>query len=162
TRVDRPTACAYHGTAMTERALSHAGLRRLRAHGAVESVLRSADVEPMLASLAEPFSRAGWLFEVKYDGFRMLASKEDGRPRLRRGTDVTARFPEVAAAVEALPGADLVLDGEVVVLDEQGRPDFQRMQKRFVLRRAVDVAAAARALPASLFAFDLLAADDLD
>jgi len=53
--------------------------------------------------------------------------QEAGRPRLRfrRGTDVTRRFPEVAAAVEALEGDDLVLDGELVVLTEEGQPDFQ-------------------------------------
>jgi bifunctional non-homologous end joining protein LigD len=127
-------------------------------------VLRSADVEPMLASLSAPFSRPGWLFELKYDGFRMLAAKEANQPRLRfrSGTDVTLRFPEVAAAVGALPGADLVLDGELVVMTEDGRPDFQRLQKRFLLRNAVDIGVAARASPASLFAFDLLASDGLD
>jgi bifunctional non-homologous end joining protein LigD len=137
--------------------------RQLLARGAVVRRLRTHDVEPMLAGVAEPFSRAGWLFEVKYDGFRLVAGREEGRPRLRfrRGTDATARFPEVAAAVAGLPDG-VVVDGELVGLDGHGRPDFQRMQKRFVLRRPADVARAARALPCCLFAFDLLAADGLD
>src|SRR5438874_5986655 len=134
---------------MAARALTSVILRRLQAAGALEADLRAADVQPMLAGTSRPFSRTGWIFELKYDGFRMLAAREGGRPRLRfrRGTDVTARFPEVAAAVESLPGRDLVLDGELVVLDEQGRPDFQRLQKRFLVRRPVDVAVAARARP---------------
>jgi bifunctional non-homologous end joining protein LigD len=137
--------------------------RRLLDHGAVSRPLRPADIHPMLAGIAAPFSRAGWLFELKYDGFRMIAGNEDGTTRLRfrRGTDATARFPEVAAALAEVQG-DLVLDGEIVATDEHGRPDFQRLQKRFVLRRAADVALAARAIPCRLFAFDLLAADGLD
>jgi bifunctional non-homologous end joining protein LigD len=138
--------------------------RRLLDRGAVVRTLGTSAVEPMLASIGEPFSRPGWLFELKYDGFRLIAGKEDGRPclRFRSGSDATARFPEVAAAIAALPGDDLVLDGELVATDGEGRPDFQRLQKRFMLRRRADVAVAARALPCRLFAFDLLGADGLD
>jgi len=142
-----------------------AGLRRrLLEAGALRRWLRATEVEPMLAGIAEPFSRKGWIFEVKYDGFRMIAAREDGEAalRFRRGAPATARFPEVAAAVALLPGRDLVLDGELVALDGDGRPDFQRLQKRFMIRRRPDVAVAARALPCRLFAFDLLAADGLD
>ena len=149
---------------MAPHALSAARRRRLAAKGGRAAPVRMADVRPMLAGTGTPFSRAGWLFELKYDGFRMLAGKEQGRPRLcfRSGSDATARFPEVAAVIEGLPGDDLVLDGEMVALDEDGHPDFQRLQKRFMLRRTVDIAAAARALPACVYAFDLLAADGLD
>jgi bifunctional non-homologous end joining protein LigD len=138
--------------------------RRLIAGGAVPRSVRAQDVDPMLATIAAPFSRDGWIFELKYDGFRMIAGTEAGAVhlRFRSGGDATARFPEVVAAVAALGLEGLVLDGEVVALDGEGRPDFQRMQKRFMLRRVPDVAAAARVLPCTLFAFDLLAVDGLD
>jgi bifunctional non-homologous end joining protein LigD len=149
---------------MTARRLPASLRRRLLAAGAVARPLRAADVEPMLADSGTPFSRAGWIFELKYDGFRMIAGTDGGRVQLRfrSGTDATARFPEVAAAVAGLGADGLVLDGEVASLDAQGRLDFQRLQKRFMLRRTPDVAAGARALPCSLFAFDLLAVDGLD
>src|SRR5437867_8236904 len=97
----------------------------------------------MLAETAEaPFSGPDWIFELKYDGYRLLAGREpDGSPRLlyRSGSDVTWLFPDVARAVRALPHANLVLDGEVVVLDAQGRPDFHLLQQRATLRRRPDV-----------------------
>jgi bifunctional non-homologous end joining protein LigD len=110
------------------------------------------DAEPMLAELSAPFSKPGWLFEIKYDGFRMLAGRHRGRPRLRyrRGADATTAFPEVAEALAALPHRDLVFDGEVVVLDDDGRPNFQRLQQRFQSRRR-DAARAAGEHPATLF-----------
>src|SRR5436309_11838273 len=105
-----------------------------------------------------PFSSPGWLFELKYDGFRMLAERRDGEARLfyRSGRTATAIFPELARAVAALP-FDLVLDGEAVVLDAGGRPSFQRLQRRGQRTRPIDAAHAATATPATLFAFDLLA-----
>jgi bifunctional non-homologous end joining protein LigD len=144
-------------------ALTAALRRRLLAGGAVRARVSAFEVEPMLAGVGAPFSRAGWIFELKYDGFRMVAGREGGKARLRfrSGTDATARFPEVAAAVESLR-ADAVLDGELVALDEAGRPDFQRLQQRFLLRRAIDVAAGVSAYPCCFYAFDLLAVEGLD
>ena len=151
-------------TLHADRTLPAALRRRLLDAGAVRRWLRPSEIEPMLAGIAEPFSRAGWIFELKYDGFRLLAGKDGDAAslRFRRGAPATDRFPEVAAAVASLHGGDLVLDGELVALDEAGRPDFQRLQQRFVIRRAADVARAARAMPCRLFAFDLLGADGLD
>jgi bifunctional non-homologous end joining protein LigD len=64
---------------------------------------------------AKPFSAAGWIFELKYDGFRCLALKhgDSGRLLSRNGNDMIDRFPEVAEALRGLP-ADVVLDGELV------------------------------------------------
>jgi len=138
--------------------------RKLRGLGAPSRTLRTADVRLMLAATGVPFDREGWTFELKHDGFRLLAGNEDGRPRLRYrgGSDATAAFPEVAAAMGALP-RDVVLDGEVVVVDEAGRTHFQRMQKRLMLRRPGEVArAAAGPLRATLFAFDLLGLEAYD
>ena len=119
----------------------------------------------MLAEAADaPFRRDGWLFELKYDGYRLLAGKAGGTAalRLRGGGEASSAFPEVARAVAALPAEDALLDGELVVLDEAGRPDFQALQARAQLRRPADVAAASVTRPATLFAFDLLAVAGLD
>jgi bifunctional non-homologous end joining protein LigD len=65
----------------------------------------------------QPFHRDGWVYEEKIDGWRMLAYKDGRTVRLesRNGVDHTRRFPELAAAVAALPSRTLVLDGEVAV-----------------------------------------------
>ncbi len=127
--------------------------------------LRAERVKLMLAeSRDHPFSQAGWIYELKYDGFRLLVGREDGKAKLvyRRGSDATALFPEIARAVRALPYDSLVLDAEVVVLDEAGRPSFQRLQKRAQLSRAIDVEHASVAMPATAFVFDLLGAEGFD
>jgi len=90
-------------------------------------------VEPMLATLVqEPFDRPGWVYEEKYDGDRTLAYRRRGRVRLlsRSLKDVTASFEAIARALEALPGGDFALDGEVVVLDADGVSRFQLLQRR--------------------------------
>jgi bifunctional non-homologous end joining protein LigD len=109
------------------------------------------------------FSGEGWLFELKLDGYRVLAAR-DGTSRLlsRNGNDLSATFPEVVRAVRALPLERLLLDGEVVALDDSGRPSFQRLQQRGQLRRPLDIRHAAVQYPVTFFAFDLLAFEDFD
>jgi bifunctional non-homologous end joining protein LigD len=139
-----------------------AALRRL---GAPRCALAVDEVDLMLAEVRErPFSAAGWIFELKLDGFRLLAGRERRRPRLlfRNGGEATAVFPEVARAVAALPFEGLVMDGELVILDQRGHPTFQALQKRLQLRRPRDVERAVRLRPAAFFAFDLLAAEGHD
>ena len=72
-----------------------------------------------------------WLHEIKWDGYRLLADLHDGEVKLRsrNGLDWTGDFPEVAQAVRALPVHDARLDGELVVLDAQGRSDFAALQR---------------------------------
>lgn len=87
----------------------------------------------MLATLVgEPFHLPGWVYEEKYDGFRIVACKEGRTVTLetRNLKDRTADFPDVANAVRALPAPTLVLDGEVVVFDPGGISRFQLMQRR--------------------------------
>lgn len=123
------------------------------------------DVRPMLASSEDrPFSREGWLFELKYDGYRLLAGRSHGEARLcsRAGNDLTATFPEIARAVRGLPYEGLVLDGEVVVSGPDGKPSFGLLQKRGRLTRPLDALRASWALPATLYAFDLLAVEGFD
>ncbi|MEX1025556.1 MAG: DNA ligase D [Planctomycetota bacterium] len=90
------------------------------------------DLTPELATLA-PEAPAGddWLHEIKFDGYRILAFCEGGTIRLvsRRGQDWTGRFPRVARALERLGTTSAILDGEVVVLDEDGRSSFQALQR---------------------------------
>ena len=79
-------------------------------------------VQPMLATLVpEPFDRSGWVYEEKYDGFRILAYKEGASVSLlsRNGKDRTQTYPNIAAAIAKLPYRTLLLDGEVVAFDNQ-------------------------------------------
>ena len=111
----------------------------------------------MLATSAEkPFDRPGWLFELKYDGFRVLAIHQGETRRVlsRRGNDLSGCFPEIVACLGALP--ELVLDGELVVLDERGKPQFERLRRRALLKKPTSVEQAAQSEPAAIFAFDLL------
>jgi hypothetical protein len=75
----------------------------------------------MQPQLAKPFHRDGWVYEEKVDGWRILAVKRGAVVRLwnRIGRDHAERFPDVARAVAALPGRELVVDGEVAVFDAQ-------------------------------------------
>lgn len=126
--------------------------------------VRPEQIGLMLAETRDQaFSGEGWLFEIKYDGFRVLAGRQSGRPRLlyRRGNEASAIFPDVAAALAALP-VDVILDGELTVCDEQGHPTFQRLQRRALLNRDGDIARAALESPATLFVFDLLVFEDKD
>ncbi|MGQ0561285.1 MAG: DNA ligase D [Gemmatimonadota bacterium] len=133
--------------------------------GAPERRIKAGDVRVMLAeSRAQPFSRAGWVFELKYDGYRIVAGRDGGDVVLlsRNQRALTSVFPEITKAVSALPYDHFVIDGEVVVCDANGRPNFQRLQKRGMLRRAIDVRRAAAELPATLYVFDLLAFGNRD
>ena len=133
--------------------------------GAVRSRVEPTSVQPMLAESAdEAFTRDGWLFELKLDGYRLIAGKSRGEALLltRNGNDYTAVFPEIARAIKALPIDEYILDGEVVVLDGQGKPSFARLQQRGRLTSPLDVRRAAVELPATFFAFDLLAVGDFD
>jgi bifunctional non-homologous end joining protein LigD len=121
--------------------------------------------EPMLAETREqPFSKPGWLFELKLDGYRIRAARQDGEARLvtRKGHDLAAAFPEIARALAALPYEGIILDGELVVPDDAGRPSFQRLQNRAKVSRALDVRRAAVETPAVLYVFDLLAFEGYD
>jgi bifunctional non-homologous end joining protein LigD len=139
-----------------------AELKRL---GAPTRRVKAEDAEPMLAETAEqPFSRKGWLFEVKLDGYRMRAVKDGGKARLitRNGNDATAAFPELVRPLEALPFDGLIMDAEIVVLDDHGRPSFQRLQNRARISGALPVKRAAVENPATLYLFDLLAVEGHD
>ena len=112
----------------------------------------------------EAFTRDGWLFELKLDGYRLIASKSKGEALLltRNGNDYTSVFPEIAKAVKALPCDECIIDGEVVVLNEKGLPSFSRLQKRGRLSSPLEIGHAAVELPATFYTFDLIAYEDFD
>ena len=86
-------------------------------------------IAPQLARLrAHPPSGAGWVHEVKFDGYRMQARVEKGKAKLltRKGLDWTQRFPEIAAACAKLP--DGIIDGEICALNKEGASDFGLLQ----------------------------------
>ncbi len=139
--------------------------KELEKLGAPQRPVRVEETELMLAETREqPFSKAGWLFELKLDGYRVRAAREDGEAKLisRKGHDMTAAFPEIARAVAALPYEGLILDGELVVLDDAGRPSFNRLQNRARLSRVPEIKRAAVETPATFYVFDLLAFEGYD
>jgi bifunctional non-homologous end joining protein LigD len=132
--------------------------------GAPKKAVQPEAVQLMLAEARDDaFTAAGWLFELKLDGYRVLGAR-DGAARLlsRNGNDLSSCFPEVIQVLTALPFDRLVLDGEIVALDEAGRPSFQRLQQRARLRRGLDIRHAMVENPVTYFAFDLLGVDDFD
>ena len=131
-------------------------------------------VAPMLATLAAgAFDDPDWLFEVKWDGYRVEAVIGDGRVRLwtRNRVDAATYFPDLAAAPTWIAAREAVVDGEVVALDADGRPDFSLLQDRTGLR-GLEAATGRRnaasaplsiekrhAIPLVYMAFDLLYVD---
>jgi bifunctional non-homologous end joining protein LigD len=137
----------------------------LEQNGAPRSRVEPRKVEAMHAEPHdEAFTRDGWIFELKLDGYRLIASKSKGEALLltRNGNDYTEVFPEIARAVKALPVQECIIDGEVVVCDSKGLPSFPMLQRRGRLSSPIDVKRAAVELPATFFAFDLLAFEDFD
>ncbi|MCC6555254.1 MAG: DNA ligase D [Polyangiaceae bacterium] len=138
---------------------------------------RPAPVAPMLCALRDASPAGpGWIHELKLDGVRLIATKEPPGPGAapgsraarsvsltgRRRTDITGTYPEIARAVEALAARRAVLDGEIVALDDQGQPSFQRLARRIHLQRDADVRLAALEVPVLYVVFDLLAIGDRD
>jgi bifunctional non-homologous end joining protein LigD len=94
-------------------------------------------LRPQLATLVtEPPDGDGWLHELKFDGYRILGRVQDGRARLisRNGNDWTGNFPSLAAALEALPVSQALIDGEVAVLQPDGTTSFQALQNALSAR----------------------------
>lgn len=89
-------------------------------------------LKPMLARMADnPFSNPDWIFEPKLDGHRATAYLNNGvvTLRSRTGRDITGQFPEVVDELQAQPGTEWVLDGEIVALNDDGLPDFGILQR---------------------------------
>jgi DNA ligase D-like protein (predicted ligase) len=124
---------------------------------------QQAKISPMLAGTASPFDSHEHLFEIKWDGIRILAFFGNNVVRLqgRKRTDATPRYPEIVRALEQLPGEG-ILDGEVVVLDADGRPNFQRVLAREQTATRDAALLKARQHPVVYVAFDLLYRNGVD
>jgi bifunctional non-homologous end joining protein LigD len=119
-------------------------------------------LKPMLATAGNlPVENGSWAFEIKWDGIRVVLFVEGGRVRAvsRNDLDVTASFPELADVGEFLGMTTCVLDGEVVALGEDGRPDFARLQRRMHVSNQREARRRAGVDPVSFVAFDLLYID---
>jgi bifunctional non-homologous end joining protein LigD len=113
-------------------------------------------VEPMLAATVDnPPAGAGWVHEIKFDGYRLMARIDRGRVKLltRKGLDWTTKFPALKKALEALPVVTAFLDGEMVVQTEQGAPSFADLQADL---------SAGRSDRLRCYLFDLLHLDGMD
>lgn len=119
-------------------------------------------LRPMLARSAdEPPGDEGWAYEIKWDGVRAIGYSEGGRLRLesRNGRDITSRYPELRGLGAELGAREVVLDGEVVAFDDQGRPSFERLQGRMHLASEGAVRRRMRDAPVAYMLFDLLYLD---
>jgi bifunctional non-homologous end joining protein LigD len=122
-------------------------------------------IYPMLAeSIPQPFDSPEWLFEIKWDGYRAVAFLESGKVRLvsRNQNDLTARYPELKDMAGFVKAKTAILDGEVVAVDQQGKPSFSLMQQRTGFRPGAKRAPTNPDVPVLYYAFDLIYADGED
>jgi len=123
-------------------------------------------IHPMLATLVDkPFTAADWVYEIKLDGYRAIAFISDGAVRLvsRNQNEMTSQYPELAALAKSVRAKECILDGEIVALDQEGRPSFSLMQQRTGIghlgRR---VGSGNSDVPIAYYAFDLVYLDGYD
>ncbi|MGB9199707.1 MAG: non-homologous end-joining DNA ligase [Terriglobales bacterium] len=132
--------------------------------GAVRKPMPMA-IYPMLATAIEkPFDNPDWLFEIKWDGYRAVAFIDDGRVRFvsRNQNDLTKQYPELATLTKLVKADRAILDGEIVALDDEGRPSFSLMQQRTGFRPGKSRLPGRQGVPVIYYAFDLLYLDGFD
>jgi bifunctional non-homologous end joining protein LigD len=126
---------------------------------------------PMLAATRDaPFDDPRWSFEIKWDGVRAIATvtrpglgrRHGTTLRTRRGNEVVGTYPELAGLWERVLAWNAVLDGEIVAFDRDGRPSFERLQRRMNIRDEHMAKRMAREIPVRYVAFDVLAVDSED
>ena len=123
-------------------------------------------VAPMMAYLvAEPPGGSNWVYEIKWDGVRALCFVREGELEYilsRTGNRCERQYPEMSVLPHVLSVRDAVVDGEIAVLDEKGRPSFSRIQPRIAQTDPNSIAHLARSTPVTFFAFDVLYCDGVD
>ena len=122
-------------------------------------------IHTMLATpVAKAFDSPEWLFELKWDGYRAVAFIESGRLRLvsRNQNDLTKQFSELASMPQFVKAERAILDGEIVALDEEGRPSFSLMQQRTGFQPGKRRLSPREGVPITYYAFDLLYLDGID
>jgi len=128
-------------------------------------MLLERETRPMLCLLAGGKKGASgarlddpkMLYELKLDGVRIVARREGGKVKLiyRSNRDASKVYPEIQEALAALPADDFVIDGEIVALDADGKPNFELLQRR-IAAEVGDVSLARRAVPVAYLVFDAL------
>lgn len=118
-------------------------------------------IKPMLASPVEkPFNDKGWVFEIKWDGVRaiLFKHKKDIKIQSRNGNEITQKYPEIVNEIKnSLKDCEsAVLDGEIVVLNENGVPDFHAHQHRMNVQNRREIMALSVETPATYYLFDIL------
>lgn len=117
-------------------------------------------IAPMMAKLGSriPSPDSDWGFEFKWDGIRALAYVDGGRVRLisRSGEEITPRYPEIHAMGRDVGSREVILDGEVVALDDKGRPSFEEIQQRMGLTSESEIRRKMKDVPVTYMIFDLL------
>jgi bifunctional non-homologous end joining protein LigD len=124
---------------------------------------KDVGMRPMLASKGTHVPQGEeWVHEVKWDGVRALTEVRDGRLRMfsRNGNDITVAWPELSTS--PLGERDLLVDGEIIALNDNGLPDFRMLQDRMHLRNAQSARRLAASVPATYMVFDLLRLDGAD
>jgi bifunctional non-homologous end joining protein LigD len=119
-------------------------------------------LEPMKATLAKlPSDDENWGYEIKWDGVRALAYCQPGRVTLisRNLRDITPQYPETGGIARAIGAREALLDGELVAFDAEGRPSFQRLQRRMHVGSESEVRRRMGDTPVTYVAFDLLHLD---
>ncbi|MER6377941.1 hypothetical protein ABT255_59230 [Streptomyces mirabilis] len=117
---------------------------------------------PMLAVIGPPpgpRTEAEYAYETLWNGARVITHLPgDGGLRLlsQAGRDVTAQYPELDVLASLLPGPEAVLDGEIVTLDDVGRPSVERLQQRMSLHQPEAITHAVEDLPVQLVLYDIL------
>lgn len=127
--------------------------------------MKLEQLRPMKAVTAElPVDEHGWAFEIKWDGMRILTVIRPDAFSLwsGNGIDASNRYPELAPIADALRGHTVVLDGEVVAFDDNGRPSFGRLQHRMHVGHAAEIRRLMESVPVTYVVFDLLHLDGHD
>ncbi len=122
------------------------------------TLFQERPIKPMMAKTGESFDSDNHFFELKWDGLRVLLFLQDGKLELqnRNLREVTASYPEIQTVTKKIKAKKAIIDGEVVVLNKKGTPDFGKLQNRFGIEDPKRVETARSANPVTYVAFDLL------
>lgn len=130
-------------------------------------------IQPMLATLVDkPFNSQDWVFEIKWDGVRaiLFIHKLKGVVKIqsRNGNTITFRYPELTESLKLISNKNnnfkesIIFDGEIVILNKKGFPDFQKLQERLNTNSQSDIDLLSRNFPSTYYIFDILHKDGFD
>jgi bifunctional non-homologous end joining protein LigD len=166
-RVAIPAAVSPPPPISPKKSKDAAAISALKAFDLEEAIKRPmpTTIHPMLSTaIDEAFDGPEWFFEIKWDGYRAIAFIENGKARLisRNQNDLTSRYPELKDLPQFIKATTAILDGEVVALDDEGRPSFSLMQQRTGFRPGGRRTVAKADVPVLYYVFDLLYLDGYD